>query len=733
MEAAQGKYARLKPPPIRPDPFTEGPDDQRIVEMFSGLWTAQDMALRPRDRTIEEVIRMICNQQYITWSDRFQRFLDVNEYMTEEDLRWIPMPKLNRMLPWFMLTTSRMTENPPIWTTQPATADRIDAEQAEVWDVVLKSRYREMNMPSHVVRAIQWVVAAGRAHIKFRMDYRTGQMKPVTGPAMLSLDTPDGPIERYLDSAPYGDDGNPMVQPVDGSFEEFEQTGENMQREGALDAMVLTPFEARGEWNHARPWHKLAWHTHRSLISVAELYEMTGQEVQPDLSRADAEHGQELLRLLFGSGSYSQSMPFGFDASSISLPEDLVIVDEHWRAPSDCEGTAGGEDDNPGGRFTLYLPRQKKVLIDAERPINLPYTSPIHTLDFVSVPGRPSGTTPGEPLVPIQRGINRAAAQIIAHGDKMANPIEIVDRAGGLGNVKRTNRPGERLTMRMRQGIDPVSYVTPPPLGTDAFRGFDILNEEFDRLSGMRGQLGDAPTRDASGKLVTELRENSDRYYGDTARQNVEEIARMQETVMAFVKATWTEEQIIAYAGEDKIHRTLTAIPEMMKKARVNVVPDVTSMLPEGRGEKQEKVDKAYTMGAMGMPGSPQALSRYAELSKMPHPFRSYLPGEVHRIREQRELGQLLQGALAEEIPLYPWYDDMIAVEVFEEYMASDEFKRVPEDRQVQIVAHYQLHKDRFELAQMQAQQAAIEQAAMADAAGSAAGPPAPPGSAEAA
>jgi hypothetical protein len=66
------------------------------------------------------------------------------------------------MLPWFVLTHARATENQPIVTFVPG-PDRADAELAEVLDIAMKSLWFETGMEDVHDRLMAWVIAAGRA------------------------------------------------------------------------------------------------------------------------------------------------------------------------------------------------------------------------------------------------------------------------------------------------------------------------------------------------------------------------------------------------------------------------------------------------------------------------------------------------------------------------------------------------------------------------------------------
>src|SRR5439155_3944637 len=184
-------------------------------------------------------------------------------------------------------------------------------------------------------------------------------------------------------------------------------------------------------------------------------------------------------------------------------------------------------DTESGGR--LLITTKRKVLCDSTRPAGFLYASPIRIFDFINVPGRPSGTSPQEMLNPLQRSYNRFYAQIFENATLHANPIGILDQLSGLGQVEMTNKPGERFTVIRRPNVPAFEYVQPPSLGRDVYQAHQLLKADFQDLGHIEGAEGRAPTPDPSGKLIRELRFNSDRFLGPTARRMVEELARMAE------------------------------------------------------------------------------------------------------------------------------------------------------------------------------------------------------------
>jgi hypothetical protein len=657
----------------------DGQDPQR-VELVAKRWNAQDALVAQRDKQIEENVRMLSGKQWEVFSPTMGRFVDIAFFMTDKERAFRQRPVINRLLYWFMLTHARMTENPPVVSFQPSPADRQDAILAEVMDVVFKTQWLETEMLEVIDRLVAWMIPSGTAYLKTSVDFDRGDMVSVPQVGM---------------------DENGVVNIL----------GQQMERSGALDMHVMSPLECRGEWN-GKPWHKKRWHIHRSFLTPAEVQSRWGLQVEPDASGFDlTASGQYLTRLMFGSGAYgaaegrqglegSTTMP-----STAAMDEGYVVVDEMWELP---DLNSPVTEDSAGGRLLVVLPKQAKVAWDSVRPYKLEYASPIREFRFVNIPGRPSGTSPQEMLNPIQRAYNRGWAQLLEHRALMTNPIVELDANSGLDSKDFVSRPGAVIPVHKRPGVEPFRFVSPPPISGDVWRVQQQLSDVMDHLGNVMGAQGSSPTVDASGQLVKELRFNSDRFIGPTVKRMVLEFARMIEDWIAILPVMWTQEKVLAYAGDDSVTRTLTVLPEMFTAGKVHVIGDIESMLPEGRGDRQEKVERLYGMGAFGQPGTPGALKTFLDLSRFPHLSRTTRPGGVDWVTATQFLGQLLQGMDPQHLPIFEWYDLGIHMGVLEDYMKSPEFLR----QDPQIIQNLMMRRAILQqVLQAQQQQAMMMQA----------------------
>lgn len=678
------------------DPFTQDDDgfDSDRVEWIRSVWRAQDDLLRDRDKLIEANVRMLCGQQWNVWSRLLGRWVDVTQYLDDEERRWRFMPVLNRLIHWFMLLHARLTENPPVLSFQ-AGPDQIDAELAEVADEVWKFLWYDGAMVDRVDEMYAWLIPAGRAHMKSRIDPDKGEPIVFKGPAVLQLMGSEA--QRVLPDIPYGPDGNPRAH-LTSMAGEPEITGQpHVEYEGGIVVDVLSALECRGQWGSQIRWEDKSWHIQRSLLTPSECYESLGVEVDPTLRGNEAQEAGTLRRMLRGAGFWDSASGKNFLESDkgSSENEELVEVFEYWQKPGRFPGTEKTPD-QPGGRL-LIVAGDKRVR-DGQRFAKFRYTSPIRCFDFVNVPARPSGTSVQEMMNGPQKTLNRVVGQILQHATLVANPIRLVDSTR-VQSGQITNRPGVEVQCNdLSAPGDPIRFVPVPSLGSDVWRTQTLLRDEMIELGNIAGAEGTPPTADSSGELVKELRFNSDRFVGPTARRTVSELARMAADWKVMIPLIWDEEKVIRVGGDDLIATTITVLPHLFEEGNVDIRPDVESMLPEGRGERQLRVERHYSMGLYGEPGSPEAVSRFFELSRFPHMAREARPGGMDRVTAEQNIGRLLQGTRAVEIDVFEWYEHGIHIAVLERVMKSPQYIKLPVHIQQEF---YQLRAF-FQVAQAQ-------------------------------
>ena len=724
-----GVYNPLKQlVPLRDGNTPDTMDSERI-NRFGYEYNSQTNVLLVRDRQIEYNVRMLCGQQWNVWHPTLGRFFDVSDWLSNDEKAWRKLPVINKLLNWYVITHARLTENPPVLTVLPG-PDRIDAEAAEVLDTLFKKDWRDAGMESVHATIMMWVTIAGRAHALSRLDPSVGEWKPWIAAAHLTVvddhgvpipdpQHPGQPLKTpmAIPNVPLNADGSPNAVLHAGTAQVQPLGPPHMERSGGVAVDVYSPLQVRAQWG-PQLWHTKRWHALQRFLTPEEVFEAWGIEVEPDISDAAAVNIATLERVLYGSGFYGAAQGrLGTGWTDSSVKGALCTVYERWQAPlpydERLEGTWAEQmvetPENPGGRHTVWTPTT--CILDGPRERAWPFVSPIRCFDFITLPGRPSGTTSLEVLLGPQRSYNQSRSQLMEQAALLGNPQTVIDEDSGIQPNQMTNEPGKIYTAAKRPGVAAVEYIAAPGVSPDVIKAIAFAAQEIDEMGGLRGTEGSAPTDGSSGELVKELRFNADRLLGPTARAAVAEYGRLAEDWRELYKLIYTAQSIIAINGQDNLAETITVIPMMLTDAHVNIVPDVESMLPEGRGERQARAERMWKDGAWGDPLSEDAREIYLEQARFPNYMRMSRPNGIDIDTARQENGKMLTGQLQQ--PVLPWYDHAAHLRVHERYMKRPEFLKQPQQVQLAFFFHRQQHIIQLQAMIAQQKQQMFEDAAI--------------------
>ena len=700
----------MTPPRLRPGyrqkPSVAEPGDEERIRLWVERWDSQTLALLPRDRQIDENVRMLLGSQWLIWNPLLQRHFDVAEWFKDAAQKERQRPVFNRILPWFIITHARMTENQPILTFLPG-ADAEDADVADAHDRLFKHNFRRMGMPSAISKMQAWKIVAGSAGLLFYIDPTKGEWQPVIGPAEVPIIGPQGqPIDSVVQPVPLTAEGTPAFA-ITPDGQQIPLGKPMMQRRGQLCVEVLSPLEYRGEWG-PRPWHEKQWHMMERWMTPEDVWNRWKVEVRPGPETATTMIAQ---RVLLGNGLYQPmqepGVPSGYSSTAV---KDLVRIRIGFEAPSTQDERFAEQPDQPGGRYSV-IANSDQLVYDGPRPLAYPFTSPLHVFDFLTLPGRPGGSSPQNGLNSPQRQFNRQKSYELQHTHLNAHPIAIIDKSSGITRDQWTNEPGSAVTATRRPGVEAVSYLQPPRLSEDVWRIDQGLKRELDELGMLLGTSGEPLSPDQSGEAIRELRFNADRFLGASLREDVEQLGRVALTWMPHFKLLYDQDETIRIVGEDDVPMVVSIFPNMFNADSVQIQPDAESMLPESRQERQARALSWYKEGLLGQIGSIEAMAKYWEIARFPHHARAGRPGGEDANTAERENGMLVRGTPSVAIPVYPWYDDAVHVYVHEKEMKSIRFTRLDPRVRAEFVAHWMQHKNRLLQAQMAAQQAAQQAA----------------------
>lgn len=707
------KALRNRPPAMRQSPDDTELDASRSDWAFNA-WAKQDAVYRLRDRDIEESVRMLAGQQWWVYH-HLLGWQDISYWMSDDEKRWRQRPVFNRIMPWFILTHAKMTENPFNCTFIPG-PDHHDGELAEALDTLFRGKWRDLRMVGTWARTAAWIIVGGTGFTQTRVDLNKGDYEDWVGRATLPVIGPD-------DSPILGPDGQPVTQEVDGvpfdkdfkplailRHDGLQQTGKpHRARRGELVVDVHSPLEVRGTWGPL-PWEEQRRHTIRSFLTPEDVFNRWGVECESDVTDLPTGSGDFLERLLFGTGFYgAASTPLHPWAGSMNTTETdgYVCVQSDWFAPDDKTEGMEQTEESPGGR--LLITAKGKVLRDGVRPIPFKWTSGVRCYEFLRLPGRPWGSTPLEMMKSPQKSYNQGWKQILENRSLVSNPQQIYDLDSGLKAHQIDNMPARQYGIRMKPGVEnPIKWITPPAMGPDVWRAQAALAQELAYLGSNTGtdpqQAAKIVGRKASGELMKELRFNDDRFLGPTMRRVAEEMGRMVEDWRTIFPYIYTRETVLHFTGEDRAARTTLLLPELFNTADCTVQPDIESMMPEGKGERRDRAYAMWKDGWFGDVKEPKSRRMAHEAGRFPSSGILEMPGGVHRAAAMAEHTEMLAGRPA---VILEWQDHSVHLDEHETFMSSKEWLRLPDPIRELFTQHRELHIE----AMIDVQRKALERA----------------------
>jgi hypothetical protein len=677
-------------PPLRQAEDDVTGDSQRI-EYFRTLWEDQTIALLPRDRMVEENLRMLAGDHWSVFHPGTGRYIDISDFLSDDEKRWRQRPVINRLLRWFILTHARGTENPPIvrWTPGP---DAMDAELAETLTTITKVVWRDANMDDVLHRWFAWLIPCGSVYLLSRIDPGVGDWRTETADAPLPIVDPRtgqqlGMTPGPVPGVPLSADYQPAVfMTPDGQMQPMPGVQPLQRRSGQIAVDICTNLEVRSEWT-TKPFGRRRWHALECYYTADDIWEYWGKEVRPRTGSTITQDRSK--RLLYGTGLYGMASARASAMFADRAIKDLICVRHTWMRPTDRVPGMAESPGQPGGRY-IAIADDDTILQDGPRPVAFPFTSPLHRWDFVPLPGRPDGTTPQEALNGPSRSYNKMRSIVMENANLLGSPKPIIDDQSGIDAAKFTNEPGAGFTANRRAGVPAVEWLAPPPITSTVLEALAQAKGEINELGNLDGTSGNPPSPSASGELVKELRFNEDRFLGPTMRRSVPEFARMQQTWRVMLPLIYDRRQILAIAGEDRMVQTVEVYPELFESGTANAEPDLESQQPEGRSERKARVERLWMAGAFGPPQSADAISEFMERSRFPHDSRVLQPAHVDFATAESENATMVAGGAP--APVLDWYDDEVHLARHERLMKRPQFLKYPPAVQQVLMQHRAQH-----------------------------------------
>lgn len=175
--------------------------------------------------------------------------------------------------------------------------------------------------------------------------------------------------------------------------------------------------------------------------------------------------------------------------------------------------------------------------------------------------------------IPLQRDINGVLSKTIQHIATIANTKVMVPRAA---EVEWDDQIGQILRLGRFDTTNQFGYLTPPPMPQEFLLTFDRLKTEMGYIYGSNeATLGQAPTSDASGRLVQNLQQQDSSRIGPIKANIDDTLSEAMRYGLFLFRRHATEPRQILVAGENsEVELKMLARTDLAAATDVSVLND---------------------------------------------------------------------------------------------------------------------------------------------------------------
>lgn len=289
--------------------------------------------------------------------------------------------------------------------------------------------------------------------------------------------------------------------------------------------------------------------------------------------------------------------------------------------------------------------------------------------------GRFYGESPITDLIPLQMQYNRRFSQIIENANISANQ-QLVAPKGSLNTTKLDNTPG--LVIEYNPGMNPPTPLKMQDMPSYVQLAVQMTQADLDEVSSM-GDInrGDAPGRVEAAAAISYLQEENDSVLTLSVWDKEDAIEKLGNQLLELVQIHWDSQRQISVTGTNQAFEAFLFSGEDLKgQTNYKVVPG--SGQPMSRAARQ-----AFIVELMNnqMITVPQGLKRLemGDAAKLHEEMR------VDNAQAERENLQLSK---MEPVPVKPYDNDIVHVQVHDDFCKTQEFENMGDQEKSAVRMH---------------------------------------------
>jgi len=538
----------------------------------------------------------------------------------------------NKVQPIVRTEWAKMTKNKFVMYVNPATTDNDDIKAARVAEKVVEWAEYELGLQALDRDNILWGLTTGLSFMKPYWNPQKGRALPQ-----------------------YAEDGTQLYEGA-------------QRHEGDIDCCVVPFFELKFDTS-CSTWKDVKWACHDKIRTVEYIKDTYGVEVQAESGLNATNLYEAKLITLSANG----------DGISYQKLKDSAVIHEYWELPS---------GKYPKGRRITTC--GEKVLFhdedigfgeqdDTER--ELPFFPFFH----IKVPGRLMPTCLCEQLIPIQREYNKSRSQIIESKNLFGNPILIAPR--GCLDEEPTNEPGQFIEYNP---IGKPEYLTPPSIGADVYKNIDILDGEFEFVSGQHETShGSTPTGVTSGTAIGFLQEQDDTKLSPSIANSIDCKRNYVRYTLKMIQKMYDIERTIRVAGDNKKVESFKFKGSDLTSIDLRI--NESTMYQTSKAAMQDYVIKMVQYGLL-VPTNErdrQLIMKVLEFGIVDDVYSEF---EQDASQAQTENDKFQQGDMSPDVR--DFYNHDAHVKEHNKFRKSETYAQMPDDIKAIIDFHVQQHMD---------------------------------------
>jgi len=350
------------------------------------------------------------------------------------------------------------------------------------------------------------------------------------------------------------------------------------------------------------------------------------------------------------SGSQDDS---GLDYDLHTVPDDRVeLMEIYWR---------DGRHAILAGSVYLYKGTWKTK------------SFPVQVIRYTEVPGRLWGIGLMQPLLDLQRLYNEQRTQVVHNVKLMGNPKWAIPKTAGISSSSMTNRPGEKIYFNPAGG--PPTQIQPVPLPGYVLDSITRTQAEMHDVAGIHSvSLGKRAVGVSSGKAMQVLSERDTSQLQETQTNVERAIRELAKVVLELMKVHYTEAKMVRMLDQ-------TGSVLFQAISSENIVDNPEVFIEAGSAFRFDARDRDQHVMELFQAGLIDPETAMQELS-----FRTgnaYITEQVQGLAHAKKLLEATKEGF--EIEIFQSDDLKSMLKVFADYIHTDGFYALPEERQLYI------------------------------------------------